>query len=118
MNLFESHCNYVHSISESVCPLLSKPVLSLDDLNTEIIHVSKVIKKSSLNNLPHVSQHRKKKMHINDAKLTSLCKTSREDWISWNKAGRGTLYEEKKEISSQICCYLSCQKRKNYNPEL
>lgn len=73
----------------SLDPLLTISGQSMDEINNEIMFVSKMLVSPAINYLPMFSNKVKKnKIQFNSPKLTELSNNSMNTWRIWNASGR------------------------------
>ena len=85
-----------HDVRQCLTFLPDNSYRHVDDINTEICHVSKQLLDAAMRTLPTV--YTSKAQRFRDRILSALCAQSRAARMRWKKSGsplQGPLYEEK-----------------------
>ncbi len=89
---------------------------SLEDLNAEIVKVSKFMMDNARNLLPTFKPKKRKSKFYHDDTLAQKCKRSKATWRAWRDEGRpraGPLYDDLKQAKREIKSFLQQCKAKD-----
>ena len=112
-----SALTYAAQVEAIINPLLEKDYSSIDEIEADLLIVSKAMVSISSSIIPHVKSSNlpQGKRHIKDAFLSHLCWLSRVAFREWKAAGHpsaGPAYEKRKECKRKVSEHLSkCRAR-------
>lgn len=79
---------YQSSICSCITPILSTPLSTIDEVNSEISSVASSMCHTASDFIPKFRQKRKTKSYIHDDDLSQKCHASKEAWKQWRDGGR------------------------------
>ena len=99
-------CTIYHEyISQEVTKVLDASYSNVEEINQDIMYVSRSIQEAALSTLPLHKPAKKQKKWYSDNTLSNLCKQKKEAWDKWKEAGsprEGVLYEQKKALRDEV----------------
>ena len=101
---------YASLTDRVVAPFLNKDYSSMEEIEADITHVSKLLIDSSLSTIPLLKSPKRNSNRVYDPHLSTLCWRSRHAYRQWKAAGRpnsGPLYEARKVCKKNVQHHLS-----------
>lgn len=96
---------YQQHIAQALTSIAGTSYSSTNQVNEDIIYVSKSVRDAAISTLPLLKPAKKQKKWYSDETLSNLCKQKKEAWDNWKKAGSpndGPFYERRNNLREEV----------------